>query len=289
MKSFSRPRPATNSRRGITGRLGQRSVGGGGGVGFGGGAAQVDGASFGPTATFGPGSSLEFLGTFGLASFQHAGFTDDFNSTWAIFSTSNTTGTLFARVNPGSDVTIPGAWIGTPHRYRIDWTPGSIVFSIDGTVVSTQPYGGAGPLRALASDFATGGPVVAMDWMRVLPNAASGSFTSRVFDGGASTNWGAMTWASSEPAGTSLAMLVRTGDTPAPDGTWTPFSCRAGERDHAGRHLSLPPVPRRSLDLGSSCDAGARGRSPIACSEPVFYAPVITNPSDGEVVAAGLR
>ncbi len=197
--------------------------GGGGGVGFGGGAAQVDGTSFGPTTTVGPGSSLEFLGTFGLASFQHVGFSDDFNSTWAIFSTGNTTGTLFARVNPGSDVTIPGAWIGTPHRYRIDWTPGSIVFSIDGTVVSTQPYGGAGPLRALASDFATGGPVVAMDWMRVLPYASSGSFTSRVFDGGANISWGVMTWASSEPAGTSLAMLARAGATSVPDGSWTAF------------------------------------------------------------------
>ena len=44
-------------------------------------------------------------------------------------------------------------------------------------------------MRPLASDATPGGGAVTVDWMRLSPYAASGSFTSRIFDAG-----GPMTW-----------------------------------------------------------------------------------------------
>jgi len=251
--------------------------GGGGGVSFVSGAAQVDGALFGPTAAYGVGSSVECNATFTATPFQHIGLSDDFSSTWAIFSTGNTGAALLARVNPGADFTIPGSWLGTPHRFRIDWTPGAIVFSIDGAVVHTQPYGLTGALRALASDFAVGGPSLAMDWMRVLPYAPSGSFTSRVFDGGASMSWGAMTWSAQVPAGTGLVMLARTGSTPVPDGGWTafvPVASSGSSTGLVGRYFQY----RADLTTSDPEATPALERVAVACEPFVDNAPpVITN------------
>ena len=67
-----------------------------------GGSLRVNGAFASTDATFGAGRSLEASATFGGAPFQHLGFSDDFNSVWAIFSTGNTSNQLFARTNTGS-------------------------------------------------------------------------------------------------------------------------------------------------------------------------------------------
>ena len=86
----------------------------------------VNGAYAGTDATFASGRALEFDATFGAATFQHAGFSDNFNSVWAMFSTGNASNQLLARVNTGSgqfDIPIAGggALLGTEHRYRIEW------------------------------------------------------------------------------------------------------------------------------------------------------------------------
>ena len=77
--------------------------GGPGGSTVGGGAVVVDGALLATDATYGPGRSIEFDATFGAATFQHAGFGVDVNNVnrWAMFSTNNTTDTVFARTNNG--------------------------------------------------------------------------------------------------------------------------------------------------------------------------------------------
>ena len=48
------------------------------------------------------------------------------------------------------------------------------------------------------------------------PYPASGSFDSRVFDAGQSADWGALAWTAATPAGTGVALSVRTGNTPTP-------------------------------------------------------------------------
>ena len=52
----------------------------------------------------------------------------------------------------------------------------------------------------------------------------SGTYTSSVFDAGASALWGLASWTADTPAGTTLGVSVRTGNTPTPDGTWNAFA-----------------------------------------------------------------
>ena len=62
------------------------------------------------------------------------------------------------------------------------------------------------------SDYTTRTRHVTVDWMRMTPYAASGSFDSQVFDGGGPTYWDAISWNADLPAGTSLRFQVRTGE-----------------------------------------------------------------------------
>ena len=157
---------------------------------------------------------------------QHAGFGLTFNEApWIIFSTG-AGGALYARTNDGTksiDTLIPGNWLGTGRRFRIDWTPTSVTFYIDGTQVVTRTVAIGASLRPIVSDFNVGGGALAVDWVRVTPYATSGVFTSRVLDAGASEPWSALSWNAVVPPSTSLGMAVRFGDTPSPDASWTSF------------------------------------------------------------------
>jgi hypothetical protein len=198
-----------------------------------GGALVVDGARAGTIATFSAGRSLEFVATFSGAPFQHVGFADTLESTpWAIFSTLSG-GTLYARTNSGStsvDTPLSASLVGTPHLFRIDWTPSGVIYSVDGAVVASHAIAIAGPLRPLVSDFTTGAGAVSVDWLRLGPYAAAGSFVSRVIAGGSLVNWTTFSWTGRTPSDTAIIMAVRTGDTPTPDATWTPFTtiCASG-------------------------------------------------------------
>jgi Domain of unknown function (DUF4082)/Bacterial Ig-like domain/HYR domain/Bacterial Ig domain len=205
--------------------------GGGGAASVAGGSLTVDGAIAETTGSYGPGRSLEFVATFGAAPFQHVGFLSDISSDapWAIFSTLNTSTSLYARtaltgVSSPIDTLIPGNWIGSPHRYRIDWTTTNVVFSIDGTPVATNSTVISTSMSPAASDFNTGGPTLSVDWLRMSPYPAMGTFGSRVFDAGSAANWGTLSWTGPTPSGTSLALSYRIGNTPTPDASWTAFT-----------------------------------------------------------------
>ena len=187
----------------------------------------VDGAKAGTSAAFTSGRALEFVAVFGGAPFQHGGFGDTYDAApWAMFSTF-AGGGLYARTHSGAasaDTPIAGALLGSAHLFRIEWTPASVIFSIDGAVVATHAIAVTQPMRPLFSDFSAGGGGVTVDWVRLSPYAAAGTFTSRVFDAGQPVNWGSLSWTSSTPPGTAVALAVRTGGTPVPDGSWTAFS-----------------------------------------------------------------
>src|SRR5262249_5024250 len=113
----------------------------GGTAGGGGGVLTVDGARAGTTALYGPGRSLEFVATFSGDAYEHVGFGVDYNSSpWAMFSTG-TGGALYARTSgaTATDTVIPGSWLGSPHRFRIDWTATGVTYWIDGNQVATHP------------------------------------------------------------------------------------------------------------------------------------------------------
>src|SRR5262249_51903836 len=188
----------------------------------------VDGARAGTIASFSPGRSIEFVATFSGAAFQHVGFADTLEGApWAIFSTFGGGTTLYARTSSGGssiDTPIAGSLRGTPHRFRVDWSAASVVYSVDGAIVATHAIALAGPLRPLVSDFAAAGGAVGVDWLRMTPYASAGTFLSRGFGGGAPVNWGSLSWTAAVPAGTAVSFSVRRGNTPSPDASWTPFS-----------------------------------------------------------------
>jgi hypothetical protein len=203
------------------------TYGAGGTVTVGGGMLSVSGAYAGSSATYGPGRSVEFVATFdAAANGQHAGFGVTLNENpWAIFSTA-AGGVLQARTltdgGSATNTTLAVGWLGAPHRFQIDWKADTVVFRIDGQRVATHVVAILGPMRAIVSRGPVGTPLVA-DWLRLTPYASSGTFLSRVYDAGGTVGWSAATWNADLPAGTSLAMSARRGDTPAPDGTWTAF------------------------------------------------------------------
>jgi hypothetical protein len=192
-----------------------------------GGTLVVDGARAGTIPNFAAGRSLEFVATFSGSAFQHAGFADTLDAApWAIFSTLNG-GALFARTSSGGagiDTPLAASLLGSPHRFRIDWTPTTVVYSVDGSVVATHAVAVAGPLRPLVSDFTVGAGSVSVDWIRMGPYAAAGTFVSRVFDATQPVDWGTLSWTAETPAGTSAAFFSRHGDTPVPDTSWTAFA-----------------------------------------------------------------
>src|SRR5262249_60841211 len=94
-----------------------------------------------------------------------------------------------------------GALVGAPLRFRIDWTAGSVPYSVDGVVVATHPMALAGPLRPLVSDFSVGSGNVSVDWLRMTPYVSAGTFVSRVFDGTQAVDWGSLSWTTETPAG----------------------------------------------------------------------------------------
>jgi hypothetical protein len=79
-------------------------------------------------------------------------------------------------------------------------------------------------MRPAIVDTAAGDGALSVDWMRMTPYAASGTFTSAVFDAGDSVAWQKLTTTSTVPAGTTSTITYRTGSTPLPDETWSSFT-----------------------------------------------------------------
>jgi hypothetical protein len=63
-----------------------------------------------------------------------------------------------------------------------------------------------------------------VDWVRISPYTTSCTFTSRVIDAGQRVSWQKLVWSAETPAGTTLAMTYRIGNTATPDGTWTAWA-----------------------------------------------------------------
>ncbi len=196
-----------------------------------GGQLSADATRVGTDALFTPGRTLEFSGSLSGQAFQHAGLGVTFVAPpWAIFSTG-AGGTLFARTNNGSvslDTQLTGVALGVPHRFQIDWTPTAVVYWVDGTQVASHAIAISQDMRVNFSDASAGGGTVTVNWAHFATYATSTTFTSRVMDAQTDTQWASVSWLATIPAGTSVAVSARFGNTPAPDGTWTPFIAVSG-------------------------------------------------------------
>jgi hypothetical protein len=241
--------------------------------------------------TFGPGTTLEFVASFGAASFQHIGFGGGSNaigsggmyngeSPWAMFSTGNTTNTLRARTYiSGSnfvDYTIPGSYIGSAHVYKIEWlSTGGFNYYIDGTLVHAEnSVLITSPMRIGISDYSNDAIPVLVDWMIASPYPGSGTFTSRVFDAGMNKTWGTTSWTEEVPASTTLQLLARTGNTALPDASWTSFAAitNGGNLSQTSRYIQY----RADLSTSNSSITPKLKDIQFSCFDPAGSAPSIT-------------
>src|SRR5262249_56411369 len=135
-----------------------------------------------------PGHNLEFEGNFSGGPYQHVGFGTDFTGSTptATFSTRGG-GPLHAYTTVPTDsgtvvqdTELTGDWLGGWHDFLIDWAPDSVTYFIDGTVVATHSVALGADLRPLVSDFQAGDGGVSVDWLRMSPYTAAGTFQSRV-------------------------------------------------------------------------------------------------------------
>jgi hypothetical protein len=148
---------------------------------------------------------------------------------WATFTTGTTTNSLYARVNNNgtlTDVRISALPSGY-HTYRVTPVSTGFQFYVDGALRTTinQTFPAGTPLRMVMSAF-TGSPNPQMrvDWINVVNNAPSGTFVSSVFDAGRTATWGNAAWLASLPAGTSILVEARGGNSAIPDGSWSAWS-----------------------------------------------------------------
>lgn len=199
--------------------------------------------------------SLEFSAVFAARPDQNAGLGTNFvDVPWVMFSTKWGR-RLYGRTHllGVDDKKLSGDWFDGPHRFRIDWNILDIVFSVDDNRVAHLMVPMPGYMRALAANQRLGHQPLRIEWMRLSPYAPSGRFTSRVFDAGTVADWHTAVWDADEPAGTSLAMHVRTGDTARPGRSWSSW-----------RHL------RRSGDLVTARSRHLQYRVELATTDPAW-------------------
>jgi len=192
----------------------------------------VDGAHLYTLTPYLPGASIEFAATFTAGDYQNVGFSSNgaFDQPWFVIG-RGTQGdnNLYARYNTGgSTVEVPltvSGLLGVEHNYKLKWNSDNFEVFVDGVRATALPVAvtiTAGMVIQV-SDYEGGGALLSMDWIRTTPYVPSGSFTSRVFDGGGQRVWGEAIWAADLPEGTVIGVFARTGETAVPDGTWTPF------------------------------------------------------------------
>ena len=214
-------------------------------VGLSGGVLSVSGAEVTSATTY-AGTAVEGSIAFGAAAYQNFGLATDLASAsgnyWATFGTAGTSTNLFARVNVSgvqTDVDLGGLPIGF-HVYRVQPVAGAFEFYVDDVLRATidaPDFPTNTSMRVVISAFAGDPePSIRADWVRVDSFASSGSFLSAVLDAGQTANWATAAWTASLPPGTSITVQVRTGDTAAPDGTWSAWTTAAN-----GASLAVPP------------------------------------------------
>src|SRR5207253_129203 len=98
---------------------------------------------------------------------------------------------------------------------------GTFQYFIDGVSVWTESTGITAAMRPGISDFNSNTTSIFVDWIRVNQYLDNATFESRVNDAGTAKVWGQIAWSADVPQGTTLSISVRTGNSPAVDGTWT--------------------------------------------------------------------
>jgi sugar lactone lactonase YvrE len=143
--------------------------------------------------------------------------------------------------------------VGTGDRGKVYRVAGDGTWSLVATLPAKQVTGLSGDAKGTVA--ATSNPAR----LFALPDATAtkGSLTSAVRDAQAVSAWGQVRWEGRAPAGTSVRLETRAGNTSNPDSTWGPWIAAAG----AGRSGAIRSEGARFLQVRVTL-AGADGRSP---------------------------
>jgi hypothetical protein len=157
------------------------------------------------------------------------GWVTSSNGTVGMAFTVNSSNQLVATSNDGftgnNTSVLASNWTPAQHKFRVEWTSSAATFYLDDVQRYTHSFVSVySNLRPQMSDAVTTDGGLVVDWLRVGPYAASGTFTSRVFDAKTSVRWGALTWDATVPSATTLTVRIRSGNTAIPDGTWSAFA-----------------------------------------------------------------
>jgi len=201
------------------------------------GSLHVDGTVvFGPSGQY---SAIEFQAAFGGSNFQYVGLAADSDVTnpWFNVGIGGQMDQVYARRTIDTsqsmvDVGLGADLLNVPHIYRIEWTPAEVRWYVDGVLRHTDTAIATATaqmsLVPTVSEFNFGdGVALVVDFIQTeqYPAPSTGSFHSRVFDAGQGSSFDALTLTTdaTTPTGSTLQTAVRTGDTTAPDATWSPF------------------------------------------------------------------
>ena len=146
-------------------------------------------------------------------------------------------------------------WLRKAHVYSVEWVGTKAVYRVDGAVMATHTgtqWGtlGMGPMIL---DSVADATTVSVDYIRVPPYAASGSFTMRFDAGSQAATWTKLTNGVTVLSGTTASVSYRTGNTPTPDATWSASTALAGAAGGTltgtGRYLEVTVQMAASADL----------------------------------------
>lgn len=210
-----------------------------------GGILNILGAQIRSTAIVPALTPVEGLVTIAAAANRNFGLATDLTTQagnyWAVFTTGTTTNSLYARVNVNGTLTdvrlsaLPSGY----HTYRVTPLATGFQFWVDGALKTTinQTFPAGTPMRTVMSSFTGANPQLRVDWVRQVSNATTGQLTSAVFDAGRLATWGTASWTASLPAGTSVLVEVRGGNSAVPDGSWSAWTATTN-----GGAVGLPPT-----------------------------------------------
>jgi hypothetical protein len=202
------------------------------------GALVVQGALVRENRAYDPGQVMEFTATFSGESFQHVGFAaNDFvgDVPYAIVS-DNSSPTISARTySPGGaeSTTDLGVTAGTPHSFRIEWSPTEVKYYVDGatTPAATHAIAIASPMNPIVSDANAGdGSGLSVDSLGL----QIGTFESRLLDAGdPHAAWGSL---SATVTGSGVSFETRSGNG-AGWSAWQPLGPGGAIQSPAARYI----------------------------------------------------
>src|SRR5262249_12413920 len=112
--------------------------------------------------------------------------------------------------------------------------------------------------------------------------ASTGRYLSPVRDAAGIASWGSLRWEADTPAGTKTEIVARTGNSPVPDETWSPWS--EPLTDPRGSALNLPAA--RYIQWRADLSRLKTEATPILKGVSVTWLPENVAPGVRRVVVA---